>query len=245
MTCFKPFRFAVYAVFGLLSFGFTPTATAQSNGAYFDLNFTASLSTAEISGQPPINADTLQIQLNTPIFTVSNGDTVRANVMFSNGESFQLLSDPLDPVIGMGGRLNVGPNSSTVLYAAESGFSFSFLDGTGTPILSGFSARAIRFGGDLLAGVAILQGTTIDVYGLSMEFSNITNHFPCNHCNGNLPIEIGGVGFSVTNGLFGSPFAPEGSVSPIPEPETYAMLLAGLGLLGLAARRRKLKAAKA
>ncbi len=33
--------------------------------------------------------------------------------------------------------------------------------------------------------------------------------------------------------------------SPVPEPETYAMMLAGLGLLGFAARRRKLKAAQA
>ena len=33
------------------------------------------------------------------------------------------------------------------------------------------------------------------------------------------------------------------AVTPIPEPETYAMLLAGLGLLGFAARRRKLKLA--
>jgi hypothetical protein len=31
------------------------------------------------------------------------------------------------------------------------------------------------------------------------------------------------------------------TVSPIPEPETYAMLLAGLGLLGLTARRRRQK----
>jgi hypothetical protein len=33
--------------------------------------------------------------------------------------------------------------------------------------------------------------------------------------------------------------------SPVPEPETYAMLLAGLGLLGFAARRRKLEQAAA
>jgi hypothetical protein len=31
--------------------------------------------------------------------------------------------------------------------------------------------------------------------------------------------------------------------APVPEPETYAMMLAGLGLLGFAARRRKQKAA--
>ena len=33
--------------------------------------------------------------------------------------------------------------------------------------------------------------------------------------------------------------------SPVPEPETYALLLAGLGLLGFHARRRKQKEAAA
>jgi len=43
----------------------------------------------------------------------------------------------------------------------------------------------------------------------------------------------------------GQPFADIGDfnltvVSPVPEPETYAMLLIGLGLVGLTAHRRKL-----
>ena len=35
----------------------------------------------------------------------------------------------------------------------------------------------------------------------------------------------------------------QADVSAFPEPETYAMLLAGLGLLGIAARRRRRRAA--
>ena len=40
-------------------------------------------------------------------------------------------------------------------------------------------------------------------------------------------------------------FGSAGFSAPVPEPETYAMLLAGLGLLGFAARRRRQKAVKA
>lgn len=53
--------------------------------------------------------------------------------------------------------------------------------------------------------------------------------------------------FAVISGdrLVGGPFSPgEGEIdalaAPIPEPETYAMLLAGLGLLGFMARRKSI-----
>jgi hypothetical protein len=36
-------------------------------------------------------------------------------------------------------------------------------------------------------------------------------------------------------------YAMDGLAQAVPEPETYAMLLAGLGLTGFAARRRKAK----
>lgn len=47
--------------------------------------------------------------------------------------------------------------------------------------------------------------------------------------------------FSATTANGG--YAPTLTVAVVPEPETYAMMLAGLGLLGLAARRRKQEAA--
>lgn len=39
--------------------------------------------------------------------------------------------------------------------------------------------------------------------------------------------------------------ANDGLVSAVPEPESYAMILAGLGLLGFASRRKSAKAIKA
>ena len=46
-----------------------------------------------------------------------------------------------------------------------------------------------------------------------------------------------GAGTNAGNRAYG--FGATVAVAPIPEPETYAMLLAGLGLVGAVARRRK------
>ena len=43
------------------------------------------------------------------------------------------------------------------------------------------------------------------------------------------------------NGSFGGTYGFAMQLAPVPEPQTYAMLLAGLGLVGFAARRRSAK----
>jgi hypothetical protein len=54
-------------------------------------------------------------------------------------------------------------------------------------------------------------------------------------------LKVFGIGSEDSSYAF---YAPT-SVSPIPEPETYAMMLAGLGMLGFGARRRQKKYAAA
>jgi hypothetical protein len=74
------------------------------------------------------------------------------------------------------------------------------------------------------------------------------------HPNGNTLFGSGGVGsytfnlaagqyhidfYGTTAGLNGGTYSASVSLAPVPEPETYAMMLAGLGALGFMARRRK------
>ncbi len=51
---------------------------------------------------------------------------------------------------------------------------------------------------------------------------------------GNYFFQVGGTTIGATGGMYGW----AANVSPVPEPDQYGMLLAGLGLLGLIARRR-------
>ncbi len=60
-----------------------------------------------------------------------------------------------------------------------------------------------------------------DAFGLG------SSHLPI---NGELALHVQGTSFSPSSAWY---------VSPVPEPETYAMLLIGLGLLGFSARLRK------
>lgn len=58
---------------------------------------------------------------------------------------------------------------------------------------------------------------------------------------GNYYVQVGGLIAGNAGGSYASDLTV--SVSPVPEAETYAMMLAGLGLMGVVARRKKAKQA--
>lgn len=155
------------------------------------------------------------------------------------------LSDVLDGTIS----LLVG-NSQTP--------SWNLINDTGAALTS----LTLSYSGALASGSYIdmqVSGTSIFVACSETTFNNVT--YSDAHCGTSdkapapvaLPLEMtwsGGTGlainqiFNLGTASFAHAGADAGSItgtlSPVPEPESYAMLLAGLGLLGFTARRRKI-----
>lgn len=89
---------------------------------------------------------------------------------------------------------------------------------------------------DILLGSGSVSSTFFDGAKVELSFSGISR----------LMFVDQGTGYGFDDFVFqvaSLPVSTPPPVSPIPEPETYAMLLAGLALLGWHARRRKLRAA--
>lgn len=129
---------------------------------------------------------------------------------------------------GSGGASDVYISFSTAL----NGISIRAGDGSGDADAFGFSAY--EFGTGTLLGSwysPVFGGSNEpEWYTLNILASNIGSIVfdPCN--SGVCPGILGVIGGVVITDII---------TSPVPEPEAYAMLLAGLGLLGFMARRRK------
>jgi hypothetical protein len=116
-------------------------------------------------------------------------------------------------------------------------------------ILSGGS-DTITFGG-LAAG---MYNITVTISGQNIVFNDVLSELNGSHGTYSVDgkFRFFGVDHTGTSpfvlNLFGTPsigakYSGDVSVSAVPEPETYGMLLAGLGLVGFAARRKAKKAA--
>lgn len=118
---------------------------------------------------------------------------------------------------------------SSISRSADTGLDISGLSlyrvGGGTGTGSGTGGTA---GDTLVTSGTSMQSGAIDVWTLSSD--NLTA--------GNYYVLVSGNLVSDTSGSFGGAVMMS-PTAPVPEPETYGMMIAGLGVLGFLARRRK------
>jgi hypothetical protein len=81
--------------------------------------------------------------------------------------------------------------------------------------------------------------------GWGTGFFSTHNQLPALPAGTRLPgrcVRLGRSDGHSATGSYELTLTAQGNLAPVPEPETYAMMLAGLGLLGVMTRRRKQKA---
>lgn len=99
----------------------------------------------------------------------------------------------------------------------------------------GSNVISLGGGGVTFTAFNLYESANLIATGI-MEGSNWLLSFAGGATPGSYTLNI--AGFKL-NPLASASYAGNISISPVPEPETYAMLLAGLGLLGFSIRRRK------
>ena len=149
------------------------------------------------------------------------GDTFAMN---NNGATF---ADHFTFSVQGTSPMNFDAIVSSISRTADTGLDFSGLAlyrvGGGTGTGTGGTA-----GDTLVTSGSSLQTGAMDVWTLSSD--NLTA--------GNYYVLVSGNLVSDTSASFGGAVMMS-PMAPVPEPETYGMMLAGLGVLGFLARRRK------
>ena len=146
---------------------------------------------------------------------------------------------PTTAQIWFGNYGPVGSFADTFTFSVGSSFNFSFTDlansNIGSPGSYGITPLT----------ASLLDGSMLPVVGIGSIASgpSLLNTTPVvGLAAGIYNIQVAGLATPGGN-YWGSATLTNLPAAPVPEPETYAMMLAGLGLMGFVARRRRQKEA--
>jgi hypothetical protein len=172
--------------------------------------------------------------------------------------TFLTLSSPTPGVANTGGMLS-GAASATIVggavFAADMAFADDVLPGEnflaagptpGNPATLTFTTP-VDYISFLWGSPDTYNSLTVNSTNGSQNFTTATLGFPVQNGDQsfNQSVQFSAIaGSLITSLVFSSPSAnafevARFSVTPIPEPETYALMLGGLGVLGFVARRRR------
>src|SRR5882672_153920 len=183
------------------------------------------------SGSPLADADPLHETYRVTLGVDTNGYT-------GTGSFLDQVAIKVSSSLVSASRF-AAPGGTSAWSLAAGGLNANGCSGSGGGFECANSTAILNFG----KGVAINPGNGVGI-DYSWTFDLTMN-------NGALITSVGGdsikARFVNANGAKVGDLVSEGATlttitSPIPEPETYAMLLAGLGLMGFVARRRQKKA---
>ncbi len=132
--------------------------------------------------------------------------------------------------------------ASALALSAASSFASEFSFSGTTSLATSFSAMA---GDSIDASItaSVVKGYGFDITGVTFDGVAFT---PVYNVPGGDYWTFSAAGLasglhtiSVTGTALGSSYTANVVLTPVPEPETYALMLAGLGAIGFVARRRK------
>nr|WP_315473358.1 choice-of-anchor C family protein [uncultured Rhodoferax sp.] len=186
---------------------------------------------------------------------VANGGFESETVQ-NTGAGFDTFNSISQGLTGWTVNLRTVDLVSNAYWTAASGNNSLDLNGLGKGVISQVLSTVVgqiytlsfELAGNPVAGPAI-KGLSVNLGPIGLYSFDTTGHSTTNMGWTRYTTQFAAVSTSTTLSFASQVSGPAGpaldniSVSAVPEPETYALLLAGLGLMGTVARRRQLRKA--